>query len=132
MNPFPNPVALFVDVPSTGVQVVTAADGAFAVPSQGGYVACDVTGGPVGPIQFPIAPVDQTVIILAEISGLSSISPVRYVAQGATSLGPITVFDFSWKGSGPLYGSGGHISLPGPGAVWFVFLASANKWLPGN
>lgn len=132
MNPFPNIVALFSDVPAIGVKVVTPSTGAFAVPSGGGYVPCDSTAGPVGPIQFPNAPADQTVIIIADVAGLSSISPISYVAQGATALGPITVFDDSWKGSGPLYGSGGHISLLGPGAVWFVFVASANKWMPGN
>jgi hypothetical protein len=132
VNPFPNIVALLVDVPAVGIAVVTAADGAFAVPAAGGYIPCDVTDGPVGPIQFPIAPADQAVIIIADVSGLSSLSPIRYAAQGATTLGPITVFDASWNGSGPLYGFSGHIALVGPGAVWFVFVASANKWMPGN
>lgn len=126
MNPFPNIVALLVDVPSAGVQLVTAATGLYVVPQAGGYVPCDSTGGPI-PIAFPIAAQDQTVIIIADTVGQSVLSPISYSVPGSA-----LVFDASWSGSGPVYGSSGRISLSSPGAVWFVFVASANKWMPGN
>lgn len=88
----------------------------------GQLVPCDVRAGPVT-VQFPVGPTDGALFAVSDIYGLSSVNPVRLVAEGVG----VTIADPSSPGPGTTYGAVASLSGQLPQVTW-RYSASSQQW----